>query len=303
MNKEVEFMENKNFKSGYVGIVGVPNVGKTTLLNTLIGQKIAIISPKPQTTRGKILGIMSESGMQAVFLDTPGFHKPKNKLGENMIKAVNETIGEADFVLTVVEPTEFIKNAEAEIIEKTKNLPAILVINKCDTVKKDALLPVIEKYSNMRTFEAIVPISAKTGDGIDVLKKEIEKLLPEGPMYYPEDMVTDQPEKQIVSEIIREKTLYVLDKEVPHGIAVEIVKMKEEEEIVSISANIFCEKDSHKGIIIGSGGRTLKRIGSLARHDCEKLLDKKVFLELWVKVKKDWRNSNFLMKEFGLKND
>lgn len=296
-------MENKNFKSGYVGIVGVPNVGKTTLLNTLIGQKIAIISPKPQTTRGKILGIMSESGMQAVFLDTPGFHKPKNKLGENMIKAVNETIGEADFVLTVVESTEFIKNAEAEIIEKTKNLPAILVINKCDTVKKDALLPVIEKYSNMRTFEAIVPISAKTGDGIDVLKKEIEKLLPEGPMYYPEDMVTDQPEKQIVSEIIREKTLYVLDKEVPHGIAVEIVKMKEEEEIVSISANIFCEKDSHKGIIIGSGGRTLKRIGSLARHDCEKLLDKKVFLELWVKVKKDWRNSNFLMKEFGLKND
>lgn len=303
MNKEVEFMENKNFKSGYVGIVGVPNVGKTTLLNTLIGQKIAIISPKPQTTRGKILGIMSESGMQAVFLDTPGFHKPKNKLGENMIKAVNETIGEADFVLTVVEPTEFIKNAEAEIIEKTKNLPAILVINKCDTVKKNALLPVIEKYSNMRTFEAIVPISAKTGDGIDVLKKEIEKLLPEGPMYYPEDMVTDQPEKQIVSEIIREKTLYVLDKEVPHGIAVEIVKMKEEEELVSISANIFCEKDSHKGIIIGSGGRTLKRIGSLARHDCEKLLDKKVFLELWVKVKKDWRNSNFLMKEFGLKND
>lgn len=296
-------MENKNFKSGYVGIVGVPNVGKTTLLNTLIGQKIAIISPKPQTTRGKILGIMSESGMQAVFLDTPGFHKPKNKLGENMIKAVNETIGEADFVLTVVEPTEFIKNAEAEIIEKTKNLPAILVINKCDTVKKNALLPVIEKYSNMRTFEAIVPISAKTGDGIDVLKKEIEKLLPEGPMYYPEDMVTDQPEKQIVSEIIREKTLYVLDKEVPHGIAVEIVKMKEEEELVSISANIFCEKDSHKGIIIGSGGRTLKRIGSLARHDCEKLLDKKVFLELWVKVKKDWRNSNFLMKEFGLKND
>ena len=220
-----------------------------------------------------------------------------------MIKAVNETIGEADFVLTVVEPTEFIKNAEAEIIEKTKNLPAILVINKCDTVKKDALLPVIEKYSNMRAFEAIVPISAKTGDGIDVLKKEIEKLLPEGPMYYPEDMVTDQPEKQIVSEIIREKTLYVLDKEVPHGIAVEIVKMKEEEELVSISANIFCEKDSHKGIIIGSGGRTLKRIGSLARHDCEKLLDKKVFLELWVKVKKDWRNSNFLMKEFGLKND
>ena len=303
MNKEVEFMENKNFKSGYVGIVGIPNVGKTTLLNALIGQKIAIISPKPQTTRGKILGIMSESGMQAVFLDTPGFHKPKNKLGENMLKAVNETIGEADFVLVVVESTDEVRNAELEIIEKTKDIPAILVINKCDTARKDALLPVIEKYSKLREFAEIVPISAKTGDGIDALKEEIRKLLPEGPMYYPEDMVTDQPEKQIVAEIIREKTLYTLDKEVPHGIAVEIVKMKEEKDIVSISANIFCEKDSHKGIIIGSGGRTLKRIGSLARHDCEKLLDKKVFLEIWVKVKKDWRNSNFLMKEFGLKND
>lgn len=296
-------MENKNFKSGYVGIVGIPNVGKTTLLNALIGQKIAIISPKPQTTRGKILGIMSESGMQAVFLDTPGFHKPKNKLGENMLKAVNETIGEADFVLVVVEPTDEVRNAELEIIEKTKNIPAILVINKCDTARKDTLLPVIEKYSKLRGFAEIVPISAKTGDGIDALKEEIRKLLPEGPMYYPEDMVTDQPEKQIVAEIIREKTLYTLDKEVPHGIAVEIVKMKEGKDIVSISANIFCEKDSHKGIIIGSGGRTLKRIGSLARRDCEKLLDKKVFLELWVKVKKDWRNSNFLMKEFGLKND
>ena len=303
MNKEVEFMENKNFKSGYVGIVGIPNVGKTTLLNTLIGQKIAIISPKPQTTRGKILVIMSERGMQAVFLDTPGFHKPKNKLGENMLKAVNETIGEADFVLVVVEPTDEVRNAELEIIEKTKNIPAILVINKCDTARKDALLPVIEKYSKLREFAEIVPISAKTGDGIDALKEEIRKLLPEGPMYYPEDMVTDQPEKQIVAEIIREKTLYTLDKEVPHGIAVEIVKMKEGKDIVSISANIFCEKDSHKGIIIGSGGRTLKRIGSLARRDCEKLLDKKVFLELWVKVKKDWRNTNFLMKEFGLKND
>ena len=303
MNKEVEFMENKNFKSGYVGIVGIPNVGKTTLLNALIGQKIAIISPKPQTTRGKILGIMSESGMQAVFLDTPGFHKPKNKLGENMLKAVNETIGEADFVLVVVEPTDEVRNAELEIIEKTKNIPAILVINKCDTARKDTLLPVIEKYSKLRGFAEIVPIIAKTGDGIDALKEEIRKLLPEGPMYYPEDMVTDQPEKQIVAEIIREKTLYTLDKEVPHGIAVEIVKMKEGKDIVSISANIFCEKDSHKGIIIGSGGRTLKRIGSLARRDCEKVLDKKVFLELWVKVKKDWRNSNFLMKEFGLKND
>ena len=296
-------MNDKKFKSGYVGIIGIPNVGKTTLLNALIGQKIAIISPKPQTTRGKILGIMSEDDMQVIFLDTPGFHKPKNKLGETMIKAVNETIGEADFLLVVVEPTVDVRNAEAEIIEKSKNIPAVLVINKCDTVKKEDVLPVIEKYSKMREFKSIIPISAKTGDGIGALKEEIKKYLPEGPMYYPEDMVTDQPEKQIVAEIIREKTLLTLDKEVPHGIAVEIVKMKEEPDLVSISANIFCEKDSHKGIIIGSGGKTLKRIGSYARKDCEKLLDKKVFLELWVKVKKDWRNSNFLMKEFGLKQD
>lgn len=295
-------MDN-NFKSGYVGIIGIPNVGKTTLLNALIGQKIAIISPKPQTTRGKILGIMSEDNMQAVFLDTPGFHKPKNKLGEKMIKAVNETIGEADLVLIVTEPTTDTRNAELEIIEKSKNIPAILVINKSDTVAKEDLLPVIEKYSAIREFLSVVPISAKKGDGLDILKQEIKNNLPQGPMYYPEDMVTDQPEKQIVAEIIREKTLLKLDKEVPHGIAVEIVKMKEGEDVVSISANIFCEKESHKGIIIGNKGQTLKTIGSLSRRDCERLLDKKVFLELWVKVKKDWRNSNYLMKEFGLTND
>ena len=290
------------YKSGYVGIVGVPNVGKTTLLNALIGQKIAIISPKPQTTRGKILGIMTDEDCQAIFLDTPGFHKPKNKLGENMIKAVNETISEADFLICVVEPDTEIRASEEEVIRKGEKLPAILVINKIDTVKKDELLPVIDKYSKLREFEKIIPISAKTGDGMDLLKDAIRELLPEGPMYYPEEMVTDQPEKQIVAEIIREKTLLYLDKEVPHGIAVEIVKMKEKENITSISANIYCEKDSHKGIIIGAGGKTLKKIGERARVDCERMLDKKVFLELWVKVKKDWRNSNFLMKEFGLDN-
>ena len=290
------------YKSGYVGIVGVPNVGKTTLLNALIGQKIAIISPKPQTTRGKILGIMTDDECQAVFLDTPGFHKPKNKLGENMIKAVNETISEADFLICVVEPDTEIRNSEEEVIKKGMDIPAILVINKIDTVKKDELLPVIDKYSKLRDFEKIIPISAKTGDGVELLKDAIKELLPEGPMYYPEEMVTDQPEKQIVAEIIREKTLLYLDKEVPHGIAVEIVKMKEKENVTSISANIYCEKDSHKGIIIGAGGKTLKRIGEKARIDCEKMLDKKVFMELWVKVKKDWRNSNFLMKEFGLDN-
>lgn len=290
----------EKFKSAYVGIVGIPNVGKTTLLNALIGQKIAIISPKPQTTRGKILGIMQKKNMQVIFLDTPGFHKPKNKLGETMIKAVNETIGEVDLLLMVVEPTEEIRNAELEIIEKTKNIPTILIINKADTVKKDALLPVIAKYSSMRDFADIIPISAKKGDGLNLVEEVIEKNIDEGPMYYPLDVVTDQPEKQIVAEIIREKMLMLLDKEVPHGIAVEIVKMKEGEDLTKISANIFCEKESHKGIIIGKGGETLKKIGALARYDCEKMLEKKVFLELWVKVKKDWRNSNYLMKEFGL---
>ena len=290
----------ENFKSGYVGIVGIPNVGKTTLLNALIGQKIAIISPKPQTTRGKILGIMQKENMQVVFLDTPGFHKPKNKLGENMIKSVNETISEVDLLLMVVEPTEEIRSAELEIIEKTKNIPTILIINKSDTVKKDALLPVIAKYSELKSFTDVIPISAKTGDGLSYVEKAIEENINEGPMYYPSDAVTDQSEKQIVSEIIREKMLMLLDKEVPHGIAVEIVKMKEGNKLTSISANIFCEKESHKGIIIGKNGETLKKIGALSRRDCEKLLDKKVFLELWVKVKKDWRNSNFLMKEFGL---
>lgn len=289
-----------NFKSAYVGIVGIPNVGKTTLLNKLVGQKIAIISPKPQTTRGKVLGIMQKKNMQVVFLDTPGFHKPKNKLGETMIKAVNETINEVDFLIMVVEPTDEIRNAELEIIEKSKDIPMILVINKADTVKKDMLLPVIAKYSGLREFLDIVPISAKTGDGINLLEDLLEKNIFEGPMYYPEEMVTDQSEKQIVAEIIREKMLMLLDKEVPHGIAVEIVKMKEGKDLTSISANIYCEKDSHKGIIIGKGGETLKKIGALSRRDCENMLDTKVFLELWVKVKKDWRNSNFLMKEFGL---
>ena len=289
-----------SFKSAYVGIVGRPNVGKTTLLNALVGQKIAIISPKPQTTRGKILGIMQKKNMQIVFLDTPGFHKPKNKLGETMIKAVNETIGEVDLLMMVVEPTEEIRTVELEIIERSKNLPMILVINKADTVKKDMLLPVIAKYSKLRDFLDIVPISAKTGDGLNLIEEVIEKNIEPGPMYYPEDVVTDQPEKQIVAEIIREKMLMLLDKEVPHGIAVEIVKMKEKEEITEILANIYCEKASHKGIIIGKGGETLKKIGALSRTDCEKMLDKKVYLELWVKVKKDWRNSNYLMKEFGL---
>lgn len=293
-----------NFKSGYVGIVGRPNVGKSTLLNKLIGQKIAIISPKPQTTRGKILAIMTDEDSQVVFLDTPGFHKPKNKLGENMIKAVSETIGDVDVLIMVVEPVASTTNNEMEIIEKIGDIPCILVINKADTVLREELLPVIEHYNNMGKFADIVPMSAKTGLSLNELKKVIKSYLYEGPMFYPEDMVTDQQEKQIVAEIIREKMLRLLDKEVPHGTAVEIIKMKyngdDEKPTYSISANIYCEKASHKGIIIGAGGAMLKRIGTNARIECEKLLEAKVFLELWVKVKQDWRNSNNLMKELGL---
>ena len=296
-------MEN-NYKSGFVAIVGKPNVGKSTILNRLVGQKIAITSPKPQTTRNKILGIMSETDCQAIFLDTPGFHKPMTVLGESMIKAVNETIGDADVALLVVEPDCEISESEKKIIEKLKGIKTVLVINKSDTVAKENLLGVIAAYSNAAFFDDIVPVSAKTGDNSSELKGVIKKYLPYGPMYYPEEMVTDQQEKQIVAEIIREKMLLILRQEIPHGTAVEIVQMKYEEladgGIYNISANIFCEKESHKGIIIGKGGKTLKQIGTNARRDCEKMLDCKVYLRLWVKVKEDWRNSNNLMREMGI---
>jgi len=294
---------DKPFKSGYVGIVGRPNVGKSTLLNKLVGQKIAIISPKPQTTRNKILGIMHEDGYQAVFIDTPGFHAPKNKLGENMVRAVNETIGDVDLILMVVEPDENILPSEEKIIEKIGKIPAVLVINKTDTVPKEKLLSVIATYCEKHNFLHIVPISARKGENLDEIKNVVESMLPEGPMYYPEDMVTDQQEKQIVAEIIREKMLMILRQEIPHGTAVEIIKMKYDDSgdrpIYNISANIFCEKDSHKGIIIGKGGKVLKEIGTKARLDCEKMLDASVYLELWVKVKEDWRNSENFIKEFG----
>lgn len=295
---------NDNFKSGYVAIVGRPNVGKSTLLNRLVGQKIAIISPKPQTTRNKILGIMHGDGFQAVFTDTPGFHKPKNRLGENMIKAVDESIGDADLAILVVEPTDEVSASEENIIKKIGKIPSVLVINKCDTTPRKNLLSVIAKYNSLADFAAIVPVSARTGENVSELESVIKENLPKGPMYYPDDMVTDQSEKQIVSEIIREKMLYVLRQEIPHGAAVEIAKMKydgsKDGGMYNISANIFCEKNSHKGIIIGAGGKTLKKIGTLARQECEKMLECKVYLELWVKVKEDWRNSENLIKELGI---
>ena len=292
-----------NFKSGYVGIVGRPNVGKSTIMNSLLGQKIAIISAKPQTTRSKILSIMSDSDSQVVFLDTPGFHNPKNKLGENMMKAVDNAIADVDFLLMVVEPLKEIPPSELKIMEKIGGIPAILVINKADTLRKEELLPVIDVYSKAHDFKEILFVSAKTGYRMDELKSVIKENLTEGPMYYPEDMVTDQQERQIIAEIIREKMLNLLDKEVPHGIAIEILKMKtrtkDGETMYDISANIYCEKNSHKGIIIGAGGKTLKQIGTLARKDAETMLSAKVFLELWVKVKSDWRNSNNMLRELG----
>ncbi len=291
-----------NFKSGFITIVGRPNVGKSTLLNALTGEKIAIVSNKPQTTRNKILTILTDETSQIIFVDTPGVHAPRTKLGEYMNKVVTDSVDGVDAVLFVTEAGQKLLNNEKEILADLfgKKIPVILIINKADTVKnKEDMLSQIADASSLGEFKAIVPISALRKDGIKHVLDEIKNLLPIGPMYYPEDMLTDQTEREIVAEIIREKMLRLLDKEVPHGTAVEIEYMKEGDSLTKIGAVIFCEKASHKGIIIGKGGEMLKRIGSYARTDIEKLLDKKVFLELWVKVKEDWRNSNFLLKEFG----
>lgn len=296
---------NENYKSGFVAIIGMPNVGKSTLLNQIAGQKIAIISEKPQTTRNKILAIYTTDTEQIIFTDTPGIHKPHNKLGEFMVDAANDTMSDVDVLLFVVDATRPIQPIEREIVQSISKtgLPCILVLNKVDIVEKENLLPMIADYSSMYDFESIVPISAKTGDGVRLLLNDIKEHIAEGPQFYDEDMVTDQPEKQIAAEIIREKMLWLLDKEIPHGIAIEISKMQEKSKITDIYATIYCEKSSHKGIIIGKNGEMLKRIGSLARADIEKMLDKKVYLELWVKVKSDWRNSDFLIKNFGYKNE
>lgn len=291
-----------NFKSGFITIIGRPNVGKSTLLNALTGEKIAIVSNKPQTTRNKVLTILTDDDSQIIFVDTPGVHAPRTKLGEYMNRVVTDSVDGVDAVLFVTEATSKLQNNEKEILEGlfSKKIPVILIINKADTVKnKEDMLSVIQDATAVGEFAAIVPISALKKDGVKAVLEEIKKLLPLGPMYYPDDMITDQTEREIVSEIIREKMLRLLDKEVPHGTAVEIEYMKEGDTLTKIGAVIYCEKASHKGIIIGKGGEMLKRIGSYSRTDIEKLLDKKVFLELWVKVKEDWRNSNFLLKEFG----
>lgn len=295
-------MENsKQFKSGFVTLIGRPNVGKSTLMNHLIGQKIAITSNKPQTTRNRIQTVLTLEEGQIVFLDTPGIHKAKNKLGDYMVNVAEHTLNEVDVICWLVEPTTFIGAGERHIIEqlqKTKT-PVILVINKTDTVKKEEILTFIDAYRKELDFAEIVPVSALKGDNTDVLVQCILKYLPYGEPFYDEDTITDQPMKQIVAELIREKALRCLEEEIPHGIAVTIESMKEKGTVCHIDATIICEKESHKGIIIGKGGQMLKKIGTKARPEIEDLLEMQVNLQLWVKVKKDWRDSDVLMKNFG----
>ncbi len=296
-------MDAKN-KSGFATLIGRPNVGKSTLMNRLIGQKIAITSNKPQTTRNRIQTVYTCEEGQIVFVDTPGIHKAKNKLGEYMVNVARHTLREVDVILWLVEPTTYIGAGERHIAEQLKKaaVPVILVINKVDTVKREEVLLFIDTYRKIYDFDEIVPVSALKGDNTQVLIRQIFKYLPYGPRFYDEDTVTDQPMRQIVAELIREKALRCLDEEIPHGIAVSIEKMKERggrNRVTDIEATIICEKDSHKGIIIGKQGAMLKKIGSAARYEIEEQLEMKVNLQLWVKVKKDWRDSDYLIRNFG----
>jgi len=291
----------QNFKSGFVTIVGRPNVGKSTLMNKIIGQKIAITSNKPQTTRNRIMTVYTSDEGQIVFLDTPGLHKAKNKLGNYMMNAANASVKDADVVLFMIEANKPIGNAEKDIIEDLKKVskPKILVINKVDAIKKEALIGVIEEASKFDKFDEIVPVSATEGTNCDELVKTIMKYLPVGEPFYDEDTITDQPVRQIAAEMIREKALHALNEEIPHGIAVMIETMDFSKKVVQIEATIVCEKESHKGIIIGKGGAMLKKIGTNARFEIEKMLEQQVNLKLFVKVKKEWRDSEFLLKNFG----
>lgn len=289
-------------KSAMITIAGRPNVGKSTLTNYLVGEKIAIVSNKPQTTRNRICGIVTKDDTQFVFVDTPGFHKPRTKLGDYMVNVTRDSIADVDMTILIVEPIASVGQQEQALIEQlqAKKCPVVLVINKIDTVEKDSLLEVISVYSQAYHFCAIIPISAKTGDGIDALLTECEKYAVDSPFLFPDDVTTDQPERQVMAEIIREKLLWTLDREVPHGTAVEITKFSERDSgIIDIDATIYCEKSSHKGIIIGKNGEMLKKISSMARADCERFMGTKVFLTTWVKVKENWRDSDFLVKNFG----
>ena len=289
-------------KTAMITIAGRPNVGKSTLTNYLVGEKIAIVSNKPQTTRNRICGIVTRGNTQFVFVDTPGYHRSRTKLGDYMVNVARESIADVDATILVVEPVANVGGQEEELIAKIKasKSPAILAINKIDTVEKEELLAVIAAYSQYADFDAIIPISAKTGDGVEALLDICEKFAQESPFLFPDDMTTDQPERQVMAEIIREKLLWTLDKEIPHGTAVEITKFSERDSgIIDIDATIYCEKASHKGIIIGKQGAMLKKISSMARTDCEKFMGTKVFLTTWVKVKENWRDSDFLVRNFG----
>ena len=293
-------------KSGMISIVGRPNVGKSTLTNALVGEKIAIVSNKPQTTRNRISAVVNRGECQYVFLDTPGLHKARTRLGDYMVKVVNQSVADVDAILLLVEPIPHIGGPEAELIARIKQLgvPSILVINKMDTVEKEALLAVMQTYGQAHDFNAILPISAKQNEGVNELLDLLAEFLPEGPQLFPDDMVTDQPERQVCAEIIREKLLLCLDKEIPHGTAVEITRFSERDnEIIDLDATIYCEKASHKGIIIGKGGAMLKKISTLARTDIEAFMGTKVFLQTWVKVKEGWRDNLNLIHNFGYRCD
>ena len=289
-------------KTAMITIAGRPNVGKSTLTNFLVGEKIAIVSNKPQTTRNRICGIVTKNDTQYVFVDTPGFHRARTKLGDYMVNVTKNSIADVDLTIMMVEPIASIGPQEQGLIDQLKatRCPGVLAINKIDSVEKDVLLEVIALYSQAAEFEAIIPISAKTGDGVDELLKICQKYAIESPFLFPEDSTTDQPERQVMAEIIREKLLWTLDREVPHGTAVEITKFSERDNgIIDIDATIYCEKASHKGIIIGKQGAMLKKISSMARTDCEKFMGTRVYLTTWVKVKENWRDSDFLVRNFG----
>lgn len=296
-------MENIKFKSGFATLIGRPNVGKSTLMNHLIGQKIAITSNKPQTTRNKIQTVYTSSQGQIVFLDTPGIHKAKNKLGEYMVNVAERTLKEVDVVLWLVEPTDYIGKGEQHIAVQLKkaNIPVILIMNKIDTVDKSKIEGFMDGYRDLLPFADMIPVCALRGVNMERVIQAIFKYLPYGPKYYDDDTVTDQPQRQIAAELIREKALRCLEEEIPHGIAVSIEKMTERRDgmIMDIEATIICERESHKGIIIGKGGAMLRKIGSQARYEIEKMLEMKVNLQLWVKVKKDWRDSDYMIKNFG----
>ena len=294
-------------KSGIITICGRPNVGKSTLTNALVGEKVAIVTTKPQTTRNRICGVRTRGESQFVFVDTPGLHKARTRLGDYMVNVVKESVADVDAVMLLVEPIPNVGGPEEQLIARMKKLscPAVLVINKVDTLdKKEKLLEVIQTYEQVHQFQAVVPISAKTGEGVGELLDVLEGYLPQGPQLFPEDMTSDQPERQMMAEILREKLLLCLDKEIPHGTAVEITRFAErDDEVVEVEATIYCEKNSHKGIIIGKGGSMLKKVSTLARQDMERFMGTKVYLQTWVKVKENWRDNPAAIQNFGYKGD